>query len=278
METNSRRFHYPGPRSALLRWGRKRPQTPGSCGALLRAARRTGFALALLALPALAAAAGTITVKGKLVGTQKLLNPVWNEAKEEKYHRYTFREPSPTVRADVKNLTGYLPKELCVAALADQGAPLKAALRMVIAGGRTSPVTLVVAVGQQIQFENQDPFPHKLYDTGGKGLGVAETLPTKTRGWTPPGPGKYEIRDQNAPSVRSFIVVEPRTVAQGYPDRKGDFGIELAPGHYVLRGYYNGEPVGSELPIDVALGPPEQPLRLPLTVGEVAAADAGGGH
>jgi hypothetical protein len=103
-----------------------------------------------------------------------------------------------------------------------------------------------------------------------------ETAASKSRSWTPPGPGKYEIRDQSSPSVRSWIVVEPRVVGVGYPDRKGEFAIDLEPGKYKLRGYHNGEPVGTELDISVNGAPAEQQIKAPLTVGE-GAADAGAG-
>lgn len=239
--------------------------------------RRIALALAVLAVPG-AALAATASVKGKVVGANKLLNQVWNEAKETKSNRYTFREPSPTVRAEARTLTSYLPKELCIAALGEKGTPINAPLRVLIAGGRTSPVTLVVAEGQQILFENGDPFAHKLYDTGNKGLQPVET-PAKTgakvgtRSWTPPGPGKYEIRDQVAPSIRSWIVVEPRTVAVAYPDRLGNFAVDLPPGSYTLRGYHNGEPVGAELAINVTPAPAEQLLRDPLKLAEPGAKD-----
>jgi hypothetical protein len=243
---------------------------------LPRFARHLGYVVALLVLPGVALAAA-VTVKGKTTGSNKLLNPVWNESKDPNLHRFTFREPSPTVRPDVRTLTGNLRKELCIAALVADKAPTpKVPLRMKIIGGRTDPVTLVVAEGQQIQFENLDPFPHKLYDTGSKGLSAVETAASKSRSWTPPGPGKYEIRDQSSPSVRSWIVVEPRVVSVGYPDRKGDFAIDLEPGKYKLRGYFNGEPVGTELDISVNPLPAEQQLKLPLVVGE-GAPDAGAG-
>jgi plastocyanin len=238
------------------------------------------LAIPLAATVAAGAVGGPVTVKGKTVGVAKLLNPVWNEAKDPELHRFTFREPSATVRADVRTLTAYLPKELCVAALVPgDGKALKLPLRVVIAGGRTTPVTLVVAPGQQIQFENQDPFGHKLYVVGAdsKGFAPTETGSTKSRTWTPPGPGKYEIRDQMAPSVRSWIVVEPHVVNVGYPDRKGDFQIDRDPGAYTLRGYFDGEPVGAELPIVVAPVPVEQPLKAPLVVGEGEGAPAAPG-
>jgi hypothetical protein len=268
METKSPRF------SRVYRGLIGRHGDPGLH--LPRFMRRLGYVVALLTLPGVALAAA-VTVKGKTTGTSKLLNPVWNESKDPNLHRFTFREPSPTVRPDVRTLTGNLRKELCVAALvADKAPPPKVPLRMKIIGGRTDPVTLVVAEGQQIQFENLDPFPHKLYDTGSKGLTAVETAAAKSRSWTPPGPGKYEIRDQSSPSVRSWIVVEPRVVGVGYPDRKGDFAIDLEPGKYKLRGYFNGEPVGAELDISVTPLPAEQQLKLPLVVGE-SAPDAGTG-
>ncbi|MFO0762084.1 MAG: hypothetical protein U0359_36940 [Byssovorax sp.] len=246
-----------------------------------RFARHLGLALGLglFALPGVAPAASTkVAIKGKVTGTAKLLNLPWNEAKDPNLHRYTFREPSPTVRPDARTLTGLLPKELCVVALSgEKAAPAAGAMRMAVGGGRTSPVTLVVAEGQQIQFENQDPFPHKLYDTGSKGLTPVETAAYKNRGWTPPGPGKYEIRDQATPSLRSWIVVEPRAAGLGYPDRRGDFAMEIEPGKYKLRGYFNGEPVGSELEVTVAPGPAEQPLKGPLVVGEAPPPAGGAG-
>jgi plastocyanin len=251
-------------------------------GGARRAVRALAGPVALILASALAASVATgagiggpVTVKGKTVGSGKLLNPVWNEAKDPNLHRFTFREPSATVRSDVRTLTSFLPKELCIAALVPgDGKALKLPYRVVVAGGRTSPVTLVVASGQQIQFENGDPFPHKLYVVGAdaKGFAAVETGTAKSRTWTPPGPGKYEIRDQLSPSVRSWVVVEPHVVNVGYPDRKGDFQIDLDPGAYSLRGYLNGEPVGTELPITVAPVPVEQPLRAPLVVS--AEADA----
>lgn len=257
----------PRPSTPAAEQGHRRPRANAS-RILLRAA----FAFAVLALPAAALGAN---IKGKITGAAKLLNPVWNEAKESSAHRYTFREPSPTVRPDVRNLTSHLPKELCIVALGEKGEALKVPLRVTISGGRTTPVTLVVAEGQQVQFENRDPFPHKLGETSGKGGFVAaEIAPTKSRAWTPPGPGKYEFRDALAPSIRSWIVVEPKTVAIAYPDRKGDFSIEVPPGTYKLRGYHNGEAVGKEL--EVTVQTVDIGLNSPLIVGEGDANAAGG--
>jgi hypothetical protein len=229
-----------------------------------RILRRAGVVALLLIVPGLALAA---SVKGRVVGTAKLLNPVWNEAKDPAHHRYTFREPSPTVRADVRTLTGYLPRELAVVAVGGTTPAPKAAVLVAVSGGRTTPVTIVMSEGQAIQFTNNDPFPHKLYDVAGKGLLPNELGPTKTRSWTPPGPGKYEIRDESAPSVRSWVVVLPQVAATAYPDRKGEFSIALEPGQYTLRSYFNGEAVGQEQTVIVAPAPAEQLLKQPLSAG-----------
>jgi hypothetical protein len=64
-------------------------------------------------------------------------------------------------------------------------------------------------------------------------------------------------------------------VGVGYPDRKGDFAIDLEPGKYKLRGYFNGEPVGTELEVNVTPFPVEQPLKAPLVVGDNAPSTGG---
>jgi hypothetical protein len=225
------------------------------------------LALALLLVPSVAIGA-PVTVKGRLAGTQKLLNPVWNEAKDPAQHRYTFREPSVTTRLDVRTLTAQLDKEVAIVAISDAGGGTVKGRTMEVKGGRISPVTMVITEKVAVQIENKDPFPHRLYDTKDKGLQVGETPANKSRTWTPPAAGKYEIRDQASPSVRAWIVVEPKAVALAYPDRKGEFEIELEPGTYKLRAYHNGEMVGKELDLVVKPAPAEQPLKVPLVAGE----------
>lgn len=226
---------------------------------------RFAVALALLLIPS-AAFGAVVTVKGRLAGTQKLLNPVWNEAKDQNAHRYNFREFSVTTRVEARTLTSQLDKEVAIVVTSDGGGAVKG--NMTLIGGRTSPVTLVITQGQSVQFENKDPFAHRLYDTGNKGLQVGDTPPKKARTWAPPAPGKYEIRDQAAPSLRSWIVVLPKAVSVIYPDRKGEFSMELEPGKYKLRAYHNGDAVGKELDIAVTPQPAEQLLKVPLVVGD----------
>jgi hypothetical protein len=216
-----------------------------------------------------------VTIKGRIAGGERLLNPVWQEATDPKSHRYTFRMRSTTVAEDAKNPSAYLPKELCVAVLkAEGGAAARGKPEPIgVSGGRTTPVTLVVPEGQNVQFVNYDPFPHKLYDAGkvAGGLAPEETKPAGTRTWKPPKAGAYEIRDLFFPSVRSWIVVEPKSVGYGFVDLKGELSIpNLEPGDYELQAFFGGKRVGKALAVSVRPTPDVQQLPNPLVVAEGA--------
>jgi hypothetical protein len=203
------------------------------------------LALIGLAVPGLAVAG---QIKGKVLGLEKLMNPVWNEAKDVAAHRFSWREPSPTVRAEFRNLFAYAPKEVCIAALATSAQqPPPMPMLITVGGGRTSHVTVVVAPGTRIIFENRDPFAHRLY-----GVGIPTLLPTGNtaalgkREWSAPPPGKYEIRDELFPSLRTWIVVESNVAAITYPTTAGTYQFQqLGPGEYTIRAYFAGAPTGT---------------------------------
>ena len=244
--------------------------------------RRRAILLALLLAPAAAATVVyataeaqepevKVTVKGKVQGGETLFNPVWIEAATPANHRYTFRQPSTTVGSGAKKLSSYLPKELAVVALGDGAAAGSTPTQVHVSGGRTNPVTIVIPEGQNVQFINDDPFPHRLYDTEGvkDGLGKEATKPGSQRVWKPPAVGVYEIRDELFPSVRSWVVVEPRAVAVGRINFKGEFVVAgLKPGEYELQGYHTGKKVGDPLKIEVRPAPETQESRDPLVVGQ----------
>ncbi|MCC6647831.1 MAG: hypothetical protein IT374_19970 [Polyangiaceae bacterium] len=193
------------------------------------------------------------SVKGKVTGAQRLLNPVWSEAKDASANRFTWREPSPTVKAEFRTLFAHAPKEVCIAAIgANNAPPSTGAIAFKITGGRTSPVTLVVPPGASIEFQNRDPFPHKPYLVGQGSFQAAEMKSGAVRQWKAPAPGKYELRDELAPSVRSWIVVDPKVAGIAYPGRDGSFTFgNLPEGEYTLRAYFNGEPSGKPLQVNV---------------------------
>lgn len=229
--------------------------------------RRVALATVLSLVPVSAAYAASL--KGKVVNTHDLLNPVWNEAKDPANNRYNFREPAPSVPPDARVLRGHLPRELALVALADGAAPMKTPLRVIVSGGRMMQTTIVVPPGQEIRFENHDPFPHVLYETtGSAGMSKGVLAPGAATPWTAPSkPGKYEFRDEVTPSLRAWVVVEPRAMRSVYPNKKGEFAMELEPGAYTLRAFHNGEPVGEELPVEVKVAPQEQLLTAPLKAG-----------
>lgn len=223
----------------------------------------------LLLSAALGAAPGSAfaaPVKGRIAGAEKLMNPVWNEAKDVSARRFTFREPSPTVRADFRQLFAYAPKEVCIAAIGPvKPPPTNRPTLVTVGGGRTTPVTLVVAPGTRIKFENRDPFPHRLYMVGDESnFGPADQPSMAAREWTAPGPGVYEIRDELAPSVRAWIVVEQDVYTCVHPNRDGAFTFEDLPAStYTLKAFFSGQEVG-QATVQVGSGPVE--LREPIKV------------
>lgn len=240
----------------------------GAWGRLTRVASAAAALLAagLLLWPAVSAAA---VVKGRASGIQRLNNPVWNEAKEPGANRYTWREPSPTVRAEFRALFPHAPKEICIAAIGGAAVtPNANPIALRINGGRTSPVTLVVAPGTVIEFQNRDPFPHRPYIVGNPTFQATDMKSQTNRQWKVPGPGKYELRDQLAPSIRSWIVAEPNVVALAYPGRDSSFAFgNLPPGEYTLKAFFNGEPTGKPMPVKVATEAPLE-IKEPLVVAD----------
>lgn len=205
-------------------------------------------------------------IKGKIAGWRALQNPVWAEAKDPKKHGYSFREPVPTVRAEFRRLFPHIPKEVCIAALAaTPQKPPKTAILIRVGGGRTTPVTIVVPPGTQLQFKNTDPFKHRLYGVGVKTFPPGETGAGAHRDWTVPTAGSFEIRDELAPSLRMWVIAEPNVAAIAYPSLKGEFAVPLEQdGSYTLQAFFAGKKVGPAVPVDVAGRDVDvrQPLKL----------------
>jgi len=191
------------------------------------------------------APAAAAKIKGRLDNWRLLTNPVWDEYKDPKKHGYSFREVVPTVRADVRRLFPHIPKELCIAAIGTtkQKPPPPVLIR--VGGGRTTPVTLVVPPGTQLQFQNTDPFNHRLYGVGIASFAPNDTIKGGVRGWTVPGPGVSEFRDALAPSLRMWVIGEPNVAGIAYPSMKGEFQLTLTePGDYTIQAFFSGKKVG----------------------------------
>lgn len=205
-------------------------------------------------------------IRGAVTGYQHLLNPVWEESKDP--HSYSFREPVPTVRAEFRRLFPHIPKELCVAAIAAEKQPVQKPILIRVGGGRTTPVTIVVTPGTELQFQNTDPFSHRLYIPKLGTFQASDTVKGGIRSWSVPGPGTFEIRDEAAPSLRMFVIGEPNVAAIGYPSLKGEFALSVdTPGDYRVQAFFAGKKVGPELPVKVA-GPDVDLSKAPLKVAD----------
>jgi hypothetical protein len=179
----------------------------------------------------------------------------------------------PTVRAEFRRLFPHIPKELCVALLGPTPQQAQKPILVRVGGGRTTPVTIVVTPGTQLQFQNTDPFPHRLYGVGIPTFNAADTVKGGTRTWQVPAEGAFEVRDEAAPSLRMFVIAEPNLVAISYPSMKGEFALTAeAPGEYHVQAFFAGKKVGPEVPVKV--GNADVDLsKAPIKVGQESKAE-----
>ena len=155
---------------------------------------------------------------GKISGADKLLPDVYTEiAKND--HRYTWREASPTVKAEFRALNANPSRDICIAAISSGTTTTpRRPFQITVTGGRTVFTTLAVSPGTKILLVvNHDPFPHRLYVVGDTGFKESDTSAGGSITWTAPGSGKYEFRDHLAPTLRFFVVVDPGVVEVVYP-------------------------------------------------------------
>ena len=98
---------------------------------------------------------------------------------------------------------------------------------------------------------------------------AGEMVAMAARDWTAPGPGKYEMRDELSPSIRTWVVVESERGRHRLPiARNGVFVIpQLAPGEYTLRAFFAGTPVGT--PKTFVLGGANVDVAIPVAEGAV---------
>ncbi len=209
----------------------------------------TFAALSAFALLTASGQAGTPNVKGRISGYEKLIPEVYAEAAKPEARRWTWREPSPSVAAQYRVLSANPSRDICIAATTGANQE-KQEFRMTVTGGRVFPTTIVVTPNTQLAFKNFDPFKHRIYvmsATGQMLLQPDDLQPNAVRTWAAQGPGRYEVRDELYPSVRTFVVVDPQVVGVAYPGRDGAFVFSLPPADYVLKAFFNGREVGKQI-------------------------------
>ncbi len=205
-------------------------------------------------------------LRGRLTGQDKLFPDVYAEAAKPDAHRYTWREPSPTVRADYFKLTANPSRDICIGAFNSSTNAAHEAILLRVTGGHTIPTTIVVTPGTHISFENRDPFPHRLYQVGNDSWKAEDLAQNGHREWTATGAGVFEFRDQLFPSVRTFVVVDPQVAEVAYPSAQGAFGMNLPDGEYTLKAFFQGKQVGK--PVNVVVKGRPLELKDPLNVAE----------
>jgi len=209
--------------------------------------RVASLTLSLLTAAALLSVSGHAAgpnVKGKITGQEKLVPDVYAEAAKPESRRWTWREPSPSVAAQFRTLSANPSRDLCIAATTSGNAGPQEAIRMTVTGGRVFPTTIVVSPGTPLAFKNFDPFKHRLYVVGNPSFKAEDMAPNQVRSWSSSGAGKYEVRDELFPSVRTYVIVDPQVVQVAYPGRDGAFGLTLPAGEYVLKAFFAGKQVG----------------------------------
>ncbi|MGH7296937.1 MAG: cupredoxin domain-containing protein [Polyangiaceae bacterium] len=220
----------------------------------------------LLGSGSLLAAGGGAVVKGKVTGWEKLLPQVYAEVAKPDSHRFTWREPSPTVKQDFRKLSANVTRDVCVAAFGSGPAAAHEPLTVKVTGGRITPSTIVLSPGSRLSFKNADPFPHKLYENGNAAWGPNPIAPGSRREWAAGAAGLHVIRDELFPSIVMYVVIEPNVVEHDFPDREGTFQMNLPPGEYTLKAFFDGKPTGK--PIDgVKVDTKGVELKEPLSVG-----------
>jgi hypothetical protein len=225
--------------------------------------RRKTYIVAPLILLGSALASGTIfagtspaavAIRGKLTGWERLIPQTYADTAADP-HRYTWREPSPTVKQDFRKLSANVSRDVCVVATSSVGAQAHEPLAVKLTGGRLTPSTMVLSPGSRLSFKNADPFSHVLYEVGNDKWAANATASGSNREWAATTPGLHVIRDELFPSIVMYITVDAGAVEFAMPDRDGAFSMAVTPGDYTVKVFFEGKQVGKSAdPVHVGPG------------------------
>jgi hypothetical protein len=204
-------------------------------------------------------------IRGKLVGWDRLVPQVYADAAKDDLRRYAWREPSATVNSDFRKLSANVARDVCVVAFGAAAAQPHEPVSVKVTGGRVTPSTLVLAPGSRISFKNVDPFSHVLYETGNPEWSANEIAPGSSREWSSSTPGLHVIRDELFPSVVTYVVIDPLAVEFALPDHQGAFAVQVPPGEYTIKVFFEGRPVGGKE--SARIGGSGVEIKEPIAVG-----------
>jgi hypothetical protein len=204
-------------------------------------------------------------VKGKVLGWERLLPQIYADSSKPDSHRFTWREPSPTVKQDFRKLSASVTRDVCIAAFGAAAAGVHEPRAVRVTGGRITPSTIVISPGTRLSFKNADPFAHELYEVSNASWAANAVAPGSSREWAATTAGLHVIRDQLFPSTVMYVVVDANAVEFDFPDREGAFSMTLPPGDYTIKAFFEGKPAGK--PIDGVHVDRGVELKEPLVVG-----------
>ena len=170
------------------------------------------------------------------------------------------------MKQDFRRLSANVSRDVCVVALGGGGAGAHEPQSVRVTGGRITPATIVLSPGSRLSFRNADPFPHQLYEVGNAAWAANPTAPGSTREWAAAAPGVHQIRDQLFPGIVMYVVVDEKAADFAFPDREGQFTLNVPPGEYTLRAFFDGKAVGRPLE-GVRVGDRGLELKEPLPLG-----------
>ena len=211
-------------------------------------------------------------MKGRIAGQERLVPDVYAEAAKPDAHRWAWREPSPSVRAEFRALSANPSRDICIAAIESAAAPPHEPILIKITGGRTIPTTIAVSPGTRLAFENRDPFPHKLYQVGST-IWKAEVMnPASRREWSaPPGAGRFRVPRRALPerAHRSSSSTRASSTWRIRGATARSRSSALPQGDYVLKAFFQGKPVGKPVGVTVK-GPLLIDMKDPLNLAEAS--------
>ncbi len=226
-----------------------------------------GLIASILASGTLFAGTPSPSVKGKVVGWEKLLPQVYAEAAAPDSHRSTWREASPTVKQEFHKLSASVSRDVCIVAFGSGTAQAHEPLSVKVTGGRLTPSTIVLSPGSRLSFKNVDPFSHVLFEAGNDKWAANPMGPGATREWAATTPGLHQIRDQLFPSIVMNVLVDPAAVDFALPDRDGAFSLPVpTTGDYTIKAFFDGKQVGKAIEA-VRVSERGTELKEPLSVG-----------
>jgi hypothetical protein len=144
---------------------------------------------------------------------------------------------------------------------------------VVLHGLRLDPRVVVLPVGGQVDFKNEDRLPHTLYVDKATSLMAPTPTPSgQTRLQKFYAVGEYHIRDEEYPHVEGTVLVLQSPYFARL-DEKGSFKLDVPEGKYTLKVFWRDKWVATQS-IDVAGRGNEVTIQVPASAATAAATAA----